>query len=56
MARGKPRAMIAFLLMLAAVVCLFLAAFGVAVRRVGLGWLGLAFWALAVLIPAWPDM
>lgn len=44
------------LLMIAAVVCLFLAAFGVAVRRVSLGWLGLAFWALAVLIPAWPDM
>lgn len=44
------------LLMIAAVVCLSLAAFGVAVRRVALGWLGLALWALAVLIPAWPDM
>jgi hypothetical protein len=44
------------LLMVAAVVCLFLAAFGVGVRRVAIGWLGLALWALAVLIPAWPDM
>lgn len=58
MASGKPGAMslLILLLMVAAVVCLFLAAFGVAVRRVSLGWLGLAFWALAVLIPAWPDM
>lgn len=58
MASGKPGAMSLFLLllMLAAVVCLFLAAFGIAARRVSLGWLGLAFWALAVLIPAWPDM
>jgi hypothetical protein len=44
------------LLMVAAVVCLFLAAFGVAARRVSLGWLGLAFWALTVLITGWPDM
>ena len=44
------------LLMVAAVVCLFLAAFGVAARRVSLGWLGLALWALTVLITGWPDM
>lgn len=58
MARGKPRAMslLVLLLLVFAFVCLLLAAFGVAVRRVSLGWLGLAAWMLTVVMAGWPDM
>lgn len=38
------------ILLIAAVICLFLAAFGVAVSRVSLGWLGLALFVLTFLI------
>ena len=40
---------IAFLLMILAALCLLLAAGGVT-SRVNLGWLGLFFWALTLLI------
>jgi len=38
------------LLLILGLVCFVLAAFGVASPRVGLGWLGLAFWILAVIL------
>jgi hypothetical protein len=38
------------ILLIAAVICFFLAAFGVASSKVNLLGLGLAFWALAVTI------
>jgi hypothetical protein len=41
---------IGMLLMILAVICLVLAAFGVSVRSVSLGWLGMAFWALSLLV------
>jgi hypothetical protein len=37
-------------LMIFAVICLALAAIGVPTTKVSLGWLGLAFWALAVTL------
>jgi hypothetical protein len=42
--------MLTLILMIAAVICLFLAAFGVGVSRVHLGWLGVALYVLAQLI------
>ncbi len=56
MAPGKSGAMtiLITLLMVVAVVLLLLAAFGVAARRLSLGWLGLASWALAVLLGMLP--
>lgn len=47
--------MLALILMLIAVVCFALAAFGVAVPRVNLVALGLACWALTVLFGVWPS-
>lgn len=45
--------MIAFLLVLAGVICLLLAGFGVAAGRVAFGWLGLGLLAAGVwLVPA----
>jgi hypothetical protein len=38
------------ILLVAAVVCLFLAAFGVSVKGVQVGWLGLALFVLAGLV------
>jgi len=38
------------LLLLIAVICFILAAFGVGIDRVSLGWLGLAFFAAAGLV------
>lgn len=41
-----------FVLMLLAVICLGLAAFGVSfTNRISVGFLGLFFWALTILIP-----
>lgn len=37
-------------LMVVGLICLLMAAFGVPPSRVNLGWLGLAFWLLALLI------
>jgi hypothetical protein len=48
--------LLVLLLLVFAFVCLLLAAFGVAVRRVSLGWLGLAAWMLTVVMSGWPDM
>lgn len=48
--------LLVLLLLIAAFVLLLAAAFGVAVRRVSLGWLGLACWMLTVVIAGWPDM
>jgi hypothetical protein len=55
---GKPGGMtlLVLLLLVAAFVLLLAAAFGVAVRRVSLGWLGLACWMLTLVIAGWPDM
>ena len=41
--------MIELILSVVAVACLVLAVFGVTVRRVSFGWLGLAVWALVAL-------
>lgn len=41
---------IATILLLVAAVLLFCAAFGVPSSRVNLGWLGLALWALSLLV------
>lgn len=38
------------ILTIIAFICFVLAAFGVPVPRTSLGWLGLAFWCLAVLL------
>ena len=38
------------ILMLLAFICLLLAALGVNAPRVNLGWLGLAFWALSIIL------
>lgn len=38
------------LLMIIAIILLVLAGFGVSAGRVSLGWIGLASWALAVLL------
>jgi hypothetical protein len=38
------------LLLIAAIILLGLAAFGVNAPRVSLGWLGLAFWALSTVV------
>jgi len=44
--------MLITILMVFAFVCLCLAAFGVPnPPRVNLGWLGMAFWALAIIVP-----
>jgi len=43
--------MLITILLVAAVILLFLAAFGVSVSRVSLGWLGLALFVLAQVIP-----
>jgi hypothetical protein len=49
--------MVEFILMLLAVICLGLAAFGVNfTNRISIGFLGLFFWALTVLIAAWPTL
>jgi hypothetical protein len=48
--------LLVLLLLVAAFVLLLAAAFGVAVRRVSLGWLGLACWMLTLVIAGWPDM
>lgn len=46
-----------FLLMLAGSVCLFLAAISVGLtNRISIGWLGLFFWSLVVLIPMFPSL
>lgn len=45
--------MLIFILLLVALVCFVLAAFNVS-APVNLVGLGLAFWVLTVLIPAWP--
>lgn len=42
--------MISLVLMIAAVICLFLAAFNVPVARPSLGWLGMALWGSALLV------
>lgn len=42
--------LIIVILMVVAVVCLFLEAFGVAFGRANLGWFGLGCWAAAVAI------
>jgi hypothetical protein len=57
MAPGKPGAMsvLILILMVAAFLLLLGAAFRVGSRRVELGWLGLASWALAVLLGMLPD-
>lgn len=38
------------MLMIAAFICLLLAACGVPSGRVSLGWLGLAFWSLSLIV------
>jgi len=44
-------------LMILAVICLGLAAFGVSLtNRINLGFLGLFLWALTVLIQGWPNL
>jgi hypothetical protein len=43
--------MLVLVLLILAVVCLAAAALGVTVRRVHLGWLGVALFVLTVLIP-----
>ena len=43
--------MLITILLVAAVILLFLAAFGVTVNRISLGWLGLALFVLAQVIP-----
>jgi hypothetical protein len=45
---------VTFLLLLFAVVCFVVAAFGVGVWRLNLVALGLALWAITVLITVWP--
>lgn len=45
----KPVQLVLYLL---ALVLLVVAAFGVSVRRISFGWLGLAAWLLAELVPA----
>jgi len=42
--------MISLILLVFAFVCLALAAFDVAAPRVNLGWAGMAFWCLSILI------
>ena len=42
--------MLTLILLIAAVICLGLAAFGVPVRRIHLGWLGLALFVLTYLV------
>lgn len=42
--------MIRLILFWAGVICLFLAAFGVSVRGVSLGWLGLALLAVSTVV------
>lgn len=46
--------MITLILMVFAFVCLVLAAFGVSAPRIQIGWLGLAFWALAIVVGRTP--
>jgi len=48
---GKPVSLDAILLIVA-LVCFLLAAFGVAAGRIAFGWLGLAFVTIAQLLPA----
>lgn len=43
---------LSYLFMIVAIVLLFLAALGVAAGRVSLGWLGMAFWGLSLVIRA----
>ena len=43
--------MLILILLIAAVICLTLAAFGVGAPRVHLGWLGLALFVLTALVP-----
>jgi hypothetical protein len=42
--------MISLVLMIAAIVCLFLAAFNVPVGRPSLGWFGMGLWALSTVV------
>ena len=42
--------MISLVLMIAAIVCLFLAAFNVPIGRPSLGWLGMALWGLSTVL------
>lgn len=39
-----------FILQILALICLFIAAWGVALPRVSAGWLGLALWLLSLMI------
>ena len=43
--------MLVLILLIASVICLALAAFGVDGRRVSLGWLGMALFVLTFLVP-----
>ena len=47
----KECMMLITILLVASVILLFLAAFGVTVSRISLGWLGLALFVLAQVIP-----
>lgn len=44
--------MLTVILLLAALVCFLLAAFGVPTSRVSIGWIGLACWVLVPLLAA----
>lgn len=46
--------MLELILLLLALICFVVSAFGIAVSRVNLVSLGLALWVLTVLIDAWP--
>lgn len=43
--------MLGLILMIAAVVFLFMAAFNVPTGRVAPGWMGMALWALSIVLP-----
>ena len=43
--------MLGLILMIAAVVFLFLAAFNVPTSRVSPGWMGMALWGLSIVLP-----
>ena len=43
--------MLVLILLIAAVICLGLAAFGVGANRISLGWLGMALFVLTLLVP-----
>ena len=42
--------MLGLICIIAAIVCLFLAAFNVPGGRLSLGWLGMALWALSIVL------